>query len=159
MRRSRLELSDCQAVAEELGLAVNDVERMVDSFFGCILSQARGLPFNKGNKIYSKQMFDTLVSAYSIPHIGRIGPVYSRYLKWRANASKTIRQEARSKYRLRLTQSDIEKMAGEILSGNVPEPLKKKKGNELYNRVWLVDTDGRKLARQVIPKEKKDVQD
>lgn len=46
-------------------------------------------------------------------------------------------------------------MASDILSGKTPEPVRKiKRNTELYDRVWLVGQDGKKLARQVIPKSK-----
>lgn len=45
-------------------------------------------------------------------------------------------------------------MADEILSGKLPTPVKKRKGSELYKRVWYVEQDKKRLARQVIQKEK-----
>lgn len=44
-------------------------------------------------------------------------------------------------------------MAEEILSGKAPSPVTKRKNSDLFNRVWVVGKDGKKSARQVIPKE------
>ena len=79
---------------------------------------------------------------------------YSRYLKWRANSSKSVEQESRSVYRKQVTREDIEKMASDILAGKPIEKPERKNGSEFYKRVWLVGTEGKRLARQVIKKEK-----
>lgn len=154
MKRNRLEEADLRAVAEKLSLPYKEVRRAVHSFFDTIILYSRSLPFDDPSRIYSKKKFEEYIRVFNIPHIGRIGPVYSRYLKWRSNESKNIRQELRSNYRSRRTQDDIEHMADALLSGKTPLPVEKKKGSEMYNRVWLVDADGKRLARQVIPKEK-----
>lgn len=152
MRRNKLEEADFRAVAEELDVPLEEVRRAVHSFFGEIVGESRALPFDTEKKIYSKESFEQKVKVWNIPFMGRIGPVYSRYLKWRGNESKNLIQEPRSNYRSRITQDDIEHMAEDILSGRTPSPVVKKKGSEMYNRVWLVGQDGKKLARQVIPK-------
>lgn len=159
MRRNRLEDADFSAVAQELNVPVTEVRRAVYSFFGEIVVEARALPFNTEKKIFSKGVFDQFLQAWNLPFIGRIGPVYSRYLKWRSNEAKNIIQEPRSNYRSRITQDEIENMADDILSGRTPSPVRKKRGNEMYNRVWLVGQGGKRLARQVIPKQNEDVQD
>ena len=156
VRRNRIEDANCLAIAQELDIPVGEVKKVVSSFFGEIVSEARSLPFNNRTRIYTKDKFDELVRVWNIPSIGRIGPAYSRYLKWRGNESKKSEQRLRSDYRSRLTQDDIENIAEEILSGKTPS-FNKKRGNEMYNRVWLVGQDGKKLARQVIPKNKEDV--
>ena len=139
-------------IAKEVDLPVVEVRKVIRSFFDSII-EARTLPFSNEKKIFSAEKFNSYVTVWNVPFIGRIGPVYSRYLKWRANESKNFIQEPRRNYRSRITQSDLELMAEEILSGKTPSPLRKRKGNEMYNRVWLVGQDGKTLARQVIPKE------
>lgn len=157
---SRIENSDFASIASELGIPITEVKRIVHSFFDAIAERARLLPYNDARRIYSKDFFcGQFVYAINIPFIGRLGTSYSRYLKWRANEAKLIKQEQRSKYRSRITQDDIEHIAEEVLSGLTPSPVFKKKGSELYNRVWLVGSNGKRLARQVIPKSKKNVQD
>lgn len=156
MRRSRIEDADYRAIADSLDLPKTEVRKIVSSFFDVMLKEARALPFDNAQRIYSKDKFDELACVWNIPSIGRIGPVYSRYLKWRSNEAKHIRQELRSSYRNRMTQDDIEHIADDILSGRTPFLIRKRKGNEMYDRVWLVGQDGKRLARQVIPKEKED---
>ena len=154
---NRLESKDYKSIALELGLPVTEVRRAVQSFFGDIVQEVRRYPFDDPKRIYSKDMFESIVGVWNIPFIGRLGPAYSKYLSWRKNEAKTIEQEARSNYKSRITQDDIENMAGEILSGVAPSPVRKKKFNELYNRVWLVGRNGKTLARQVIPKKNENV--
>lgn len=154
VRKNKIEDENCLIVAKELDVPVNEVKKVIASFFGEIVRESRSLPFNSLTRIYSKEKFDKLVKVWNIPSIGRIGPVYSRYLKWRTNESQSVAQVPRSSYRNGLTQDEVEYIAGEILSGRTPF-YTKKKGNQMYNRVWIVGTDGKKLARQVIPKEQK----
>lgn len=151
MRRNRIEDADMTAVAEDLGISVEDVRKVVSSFFDSLASQARKLPFDNESRIYSKERFEDFVKVFSVPSIGRFGPVYSRYLKWRRNEAKEIEQAKRSDYRSRMTQDDIENIAEDILAGRTPV-IRKKKKKELFKQVWLVGKNGKRLAWQVIPK-------
>jgi hypothetical protein len=151
MRRNRIEDADMTAVAEDLGISVEDVRKVVSSFFDSLAAQARKLPFDNESRIYSKDRFEDFVKVFSVPSIGRFGPVYSRYLKWRGNEAKEIEQAKRSDYRSRMTQDDIENIAEDILAGRTPV-IRKKKKNELFKQVWLVGKNGKRLAWQVIPK-------
>jgi len=141
-------------LSERYGLTEREVKRIVSSYFDTFQNDARALPFDTPKKIFSKDVFDGYVKVRNIPNIGRLGPVYSRYLKWRANMSEQLIMAPRSSYRSRITQSDIEATAAAVLSGSTPPPLKKRKKSEMFERVWLVGQDGKKSARQVIPKEK-----
>lgn len=123
------------------------------SFFEVFGADARSLPFDNPKKIFSKDVFDGKVTVRQIPFMGRLGPVYSNYLKWRANESGQFQMVPRSSYRSGITQNEIENMAVAALSGSAPS-LKRKKKSEMFDRVWLVGQDGKKSARQVIPKEK-----
>ena len=154
MGRNSRDSARCRTLAERYGLTETEVKKVVDSFFSVLCQDAKALPFDTPRKIYSCEGFQRFVKVRQIPFIGRIGPVYSNYLKWRANESETIDMVPRSSYRRRVTQSDIENTAAAILSGQTPPPMKKRKGKEMYERVWLVGQDGKKSARQVIPKEK-----
>jgi len=156
MGRSRTDESEFRRIASEFGLDSEDVRKAVNSFFEMFLKDAAKLPFNHRRKIYTKEKFDEYVNVRNIPYIGRLGPAYSRYLRWRGNEAKEVSQVPRSTYQSRYLQSDIENMAAEILSGKTPTPLIKRKNSELYERVWLVGQDGKKSARQVIPKETED---
>ncbi len=59
----------------------------------------------------------------------------------------------RSSYRGRRKESEFETMAAEILSGKTPSIVPKRKKSELYDSIWIVGKDGKKLARQVIKKD------
>ena len=153
MSRSRIEEAGFLRLSEEVGVPVPEVARAVKSFFDAVANSARRLPFDDRNRIYSREKFDEFVNVANIPYIGRLGPVYSRYLKWRENESKSLPQKPRSGYRSRMTLDDIENIAESILSGNGLPEIRKRKGSDLFERVWLVGKDGKKSARQVIEKQ------
>lgn len=157
MRGSRVEDSDIRSVSKMLGIPCCEVRRAVHSFFDDIAVRTRRLPFSDTRRIYRREAFDRHLFAVCIPSVGRLGPVYSRYLKWLGNEAAMRVQQPRSAYRSRRTELDIETMAEGILSGGRITVPEKKKGNELYERVWVVDADGKRLARQVIPKNERDV--
>lgn len=151
MRRNREDEKAYRSLAKQFGVNQSEVHKIVISFFDQIALEARMLPFDNQYRIYSRKAFENASHVASIPFIGRIGPVYSRYLKWRANISKDLELAPRENYRLRLTQDDIENMAASVLAGKTPS-LVRRKNKEMFDNIWLVDTDGKKLARQVIKK-------
>ena len=155
MHRNRIEDNDFRDISHITGVPAYEVKKIVYSFFGNIVSEARALPFNNASRIYTKERFEDFVKIHNIPSIGRIGPVYSRYLKWRENESKNQIQVSRSEYRAGIPQDDIEHIAAEILSGNTPAPVQKKKATERFNRIWMIGKAGKRMARQVVPKEEK----
>ena len=152
MSRSKIEEAGFLRVSEEFGISVSEISRAVKSFFDVIALDAKRLPFDDKNRIYSKDKFESMVGVVNIPYIGRLGPVYSRYCRWRENESKELPQKPRSDYRSRMTQDDIENIAEAVLSGSPLPEIRKKKGSELFERVWFVGTDGKKSARQVLEK-------
>lgn len=152
MWRDRTEEEMLGLVSDGLDVPLPEVRRAVHSFFSAIFKSARDLPFNDERRIYTKDGFDELSGVWNIPYIGRMGPVYSRYLAWRSNEAKTLEQVSRSRFRKGMTQDEIEHMAEEILAGKTPSPVKKRKVSEMYKRVWMVGKKTRKQARQVIPK-------
>lgn len=141
-------------IAKQHGLSITEVRRAVYSFFDIIASEAAKLPFDNPHRIYMKDKFEEYAVVRNIPYIGRIGPIYSRYIKWRSNEAKNLKLVSRGKYSSRLTDDDLDYIAGEILAGRTPPALEKRKGNDMYNRIWLIGKKGKKLAYQVIPKEK-----
>ena len=145
-----------RSIAEELGVSEIEVQRAITSFFGIITGYARSLPFDSERRIYSHDKFDEYVNVTNIPFIGRVGPVYSRYLCWRRNEAKTIGQVKRKEFDTDIEKINIEEIAEALLSGK-PLPQKEKhKKSEKFNRVWYVGKDKKKSARQVIPKMKKE---
>lgn len=155
MPKNRIEDADFQYISRTLGIPVSEIRRAVYSFFGTITREARALPFDDASRIYTKERFADFVKVHNIPSIGRIGPVYSRYLKWRGNEAKNQTQVPRSDYRAGISQDEVEYIAAEILSGNTPLPVQKKKATERFNRIWMIGRVGKRAARQVIPKEEK----
>lgn len=155
MHKNRLEDADFQQISRALGVPASEVRRAVYSFFGIIIREARALPFDDASRIYTRERFEDFVKVHNIPSIGRIGPIYSRYLKWRGNEAKNQIQVSRGDYRAGISQGEIEHIAAEILSGNTPPPVNKKKATEKFNRIWMIGRVGKRMARQVIPKEDK----
>ena len=153
MGRNRREYARFRSLSARYGLDESEVRRIVTSFFEVFGMDARSLPFDNPKKIFSRDAFDGKSTVRQIPYIGRLGPVYSNYLKWRANESGQLQMVPRSSYRSGITQNEIENMAVAALSGSAPS-FEKKKKSEMFDRVWLVGQDGKKSARQVIPKEK-----
>lgn len=156
--RSRLDRNRCRIVAESLGLSESEVSRIVSSFFGTIAGYARTLPFNNPQRIYSADKFSEYVRAWNIPYVGRLGLSYSRYLDWRSNEAELSEQMHKSAFLKKKSRDEIEAIAETVLSGGAYFPPTKKQKMK-YNRVWIVGKDGKKLARQVLPKTEKDVQD
>ena len=152
MTRNKIDDKLFCEIAERLSIDPSEVKKAVVSFFDVIALDAKKLPFNNVRKIFSNDKFQSYSSASLIPHIGRIGPVYSRYIKWRGNEATTVQFRSKSAYRKGFTQDDIEHIAEELLSGNTPV-INKKKNSEMFSRVWLVNKNGKKQAHQVIPKD------
>lgn len=155
MTRNRIEEATYRQIAEELDIDSAEVKRAVNSFFSLIVSDARKLPFDNHRRIYSKEKFEEYGVVRNMPFIGRIGPSYSRYLKWRYNESGNYPMALRGSFSKKMSQGEIEDIAASILSGGTPWKPKRLKGSDMFDRVWLVGKSGKKSARQVIPKEKK----
>lgn len=152
--RNRIESSDFAAVSFELGVPVSVVRSVVYSFFDSVSKKASSLPFSTATKIYDRKAFDKHCFVCNIPYIGRIGPVYSRYLQWRSNEAKSIERKPRCAVSNGITPVDIEKLAESIIDGIELPEVKRTTVSEQYDRVWIVGDSGKRLARQVIIKEK-----
>lgn len=153
MYRNKTEEAIFKNIAGHTRTTASEVKRAVASFFSVIALESDKLPFDDERKIYTRDKFEDFVQVYNLPYIGRIGPVYSRYLKWRSNDAHGLPRNKRSDYQVGLSRGEIEDIVETILSGGTPQIIRKK-NSELFNRVWLVGKDGKKSARQVIPKEK-----
>ena len=154
-RRSRTDEAEYRRIADDLGLDPVSVKQAVLSYFDVISREASSLPFDTEKKIYSPAKFNEYGTVWQIPGIGRLGPSYSRYLKWRVNEAKEIEMATRKPQQAKYSQEDIERYTADILAGKESERPVKKKPKEMYDKVWLVGQDGRRLARQVIPKNEK----
>lgn len=150
---NRVDSAEYREIAEMFGLESSEVGRAVESYFSLVLSDARKLPFDNPQKIYSKAKFGSFSRVRGIPYIGRMGPSYTRYLKWRANEAKDVDMVNKPKRRPGYSKEEIETFAEALLSGKAPKLPEMKSVGELYKRVWLVGDDGRKQASQVILKE------
>lgn len=157
MKLSRRDAKTCRALSDELGIPVSEVRKAVVSYFDSIVSAARKLPFDNLNRIYSKEAFTEKSFIVNVPYIGRIGPVYSLYIKWRREESKEVQHVPRSKVRQVYAKPLIEEEAIKALSGQKVNSrlLKDRMPRGKFNKVWLIGSDGcRKAARQVIVNDK-----
>lgn len=152
--RNRIESNDFTAVSSELDVPVSVVRSVVYSFFDSISKKASSLPFSTATKIYDRKAFGRYCFACNIPYIGRVGPVYSRYLQWRSNEAKSIEHKPRCTVSNGITPVDIEKLAESLIAGTELPEVKRTTISKMYNRVWIVGDSGKRLARQVIIKEK-----
>ena len=154
MGRDSSEWNAYRRIADDIGITEFDVSKVVRSFFDIIRLSASKLPFDNRRKIFSKDKFDEYGKVHHIPFIGRLGPVYSRYLAWRSNEAGNYDMEPRSSYRSRITDDDLESLYDAVMSGAEVHMPERKSKKDLYHSVWLVGKNGKRLARQVIPKNK-----
>jgi hypothetical protein len=154
--RSRVDNERVRTVADRLGISEAEVRRCVNAFFGVMTGYAKTLPFDSPTRIYTLDRFKEYVRVWNIPFVGRTGPVYGRYLAWRSNEAEHLEQGHKSVCRERMTQDEIETIAESVLSGGAFS-LPKKSKKENYKRVWIVGTDGKRLARQVLTKQESNV--
>lgn len=157
MARNRIDERDYERIADELGISAGDARNCVVSFFDAIEKSYRNLPFANPRKIFSRQRFADYVRVWCIPALGRIGPSYDRYLKWRANEAKEVEMVKRSDYKSVYTEEEIENLARKALhewkEGDGPVKIERKSSRDYpFERIWLVGPDGKKQAKQVIPK-------
>ena len=147
MRKSRIDIKTYNLLADRYDISADEVRRIVVSFFDTLQSEAKSLPFDNDTRIYSKNKFNEYVNVQSIPFVGRIGPVYSRYISWRRNESETLGQQLKSSFKVESRKQKADELAKQILKGHNCSVEK----NGKYKKIWIVQTDGKKLARQVIP--------
>ena len=140
-------------MAAEEGIAFSEVKKAILSFFDSIVSAANKLPFDRDNRIYSFGAFNEYPYCINLPYLGRLGPVYSLYIKWRAKESKTKDTVLRSMAKKDHLRPLIESAAKQALSGNKVDGslLRQRLPSGKYRTVWLVDKDNKKkAAKQVI---------
>lgn len=153
MRTGKRDRDDFAVLADMFGLTPEEVSKAVMSFFDSIVSEARSLPFKNDTVVYSRSLFEQLGSVHQIPFIGRIGPSYTRYKRWKANDMDTSRMTGRKRLIGEMKSEDVERIASDIISGKEPDLSRTGKSiHKDYKKVWYADEDGRRLAWQAIKK-------
>lgn len=147
MPRNKTDTVTYRRLSKEFGIELEDTRRIVASFFDILQLEARALPFDNDTRIYSRGKFNEYVKVWNIPFVGRIGPVYSRYLCWRRNDSDSLGQELKSSFKEASLKKRADELARQILKGVSCSIDKDNK----YKRIWIVKQDGKRLAKQVIP--------
>lgn len=140
MPRRRPDTDMVKAAARGCGVTAADARRMVDSYFGAFLSVVRKLPLNTPYRIYTREAFTGFVRVLQIPSVGRIGTVYSRYLRWRSNEAAEL--AAGGGLQAMGPRGARENAAAEGTAGGGP-PF-----SVAGTRIWVIGADGRRLARQ-----------
>lgn len=158
MKLGRKDRSRCRAISDECAIPEREVAKAVESYFDSIVEKTRRLPFDTPKRIYSREAFRKCSFVVNIPYIGRIGPVYSRYLKWRAAESEGMRMVRRDDVKSDHFRPLVEKAAKDALSGMKVDSsaLVGRIPKGRYEKVWIVNPDGsRRSARQLISKDDK----
>lgn len=153
MKLSRPNSDLCKKIAESEGVSLREVRKAVSSYFDSVVSIVRRLPYDSPRKIYSRGAFLSNSPVVNIPYIGRIGPVYSLYLKWRKSESRNYDKVPREHVRKINARPIIEEQAKLALAGEKVnlKLLKERIPRGKYGKVWLIDSDGkRKAAKQLI---------
>lgn len=156
MKLSKSDVSWCAEYAKAQGLDAVEVSKAVISFFDDMVYVTRKLPFNNIRRIYSAEAVSKLAPVFHLPSVGRLGPMYNQYKKWRKEQAGSYvmvsRKDAKRKHR----QERIEEAARRALSGKrVSENfLYDSIPSDRYYKVWLIDAQGkRKAAWQLFKKE------
>ena len=159
MKLGRTDRKRCFRISDITAIPQREIEKAVESYFDSIVEKTKALPFNTPKRIYSRDAFSKCSFVVNIPYIGRIGPVYSRYLKWRSAESEDVdmvrRKDAKSDHLRPL----IEKATVDALSGKKVDAssLRARIPKGKYEKVWYMNPDGtKKAARQVIKKKVND---
>lgn len=155
MKLSRTDRARCRCISDETALPQREVMKAVEAYFDSIVEKTRSLPFDTPKRIYSRAAFARCSFVVNIPYIGRIGPVYSRYLKWRSSESRDIDMVSRADVREDHFRPMIEEAARDALDGKAVDvrALRERIPRGKYEKVWLVDAEGRRRsARQLIKK-------
>lgn len=153
---SRPDSSWCKAYANENGLSEVEVQKAIVSFFDDIVVCTRKLPFNNIKRIYTADAVADKACVYNIPYIGRLGPIYSKYISWRRDVSEEYDMVLREDVRDIHLKERIEELAELALSGHrvTRDMLKDPIPSGLYHKVWIIDKEGRrKAAKQLFKKQ------
>lgn len=155
MKLSKRDSEWCKSYANGCGLSDAEVAKAVLSYFDDIVYGVRKLPFADFRRIYTADAVASLAPVYNIPFIGRIGPIYSQYTKWRAEDAAELDRVQRKDVRAKHLAERIEEAAVLAMSGHKVSPsmLRNPVPAGEYHRVWLIDANGRRrAARQLFKK-------
>jgi hypothetical protein len=146
----------CRAYARSKGLNEVEVQKAIVSFFDDIVVSTRKLPFDNIRRIYTADAVEDKACVYNIPYIGRLGPVYSQYLKWRGDIANDYELVLREDVRGIHLNERIEELAGLALSGHrvTRDMMKDPIPAGMYHKVWIIDKEGRRrAAKQLFKKQ------
>ena len=153
MKLSKQDIIWCKLFAAEEGIEFSEVKKALISYFDSIVSSANKLPFDRDNRIYSVSAFHEFPYCINLPYLGRLGPVYSLYIKWRAKESRVQEKVLRSQAKKEHLKPLIEEAAKQALAGNKVDSslLQQRLPSGKYKTVWLVDKNKKKkAAKQMI---------
>ena len=138
----------CRQHAREHGLDIGEVVKAVLCFFDDIVLTTRRLPFDNIRRIYTADAVADKACVYNIPYIGRLGPVYSQYLKWRSECAEEQEIVSRADVYAKHRAEKLDKAFDLVMSGKkIPEGyLRDPIPASLYHKVWIIDKDGRRRA-------------
>lgn len=146
----------CRAYARANGISETEVQKAVVSFFDDIVVSTRKLPFDNIKRIYTADAVEDKACVYNIPHIGRLGPMYSQYIKWRADIADEYDMVLREDVRDVHLNGRIEELAALALSGHkvTRDMMKDPIPSGMYHKVWIIDKEGRRrAAKQLFKKQ------
>lgn len=144
--------ADVRAVAAATGLPVREVRAAVLSAASALALRVRRLPFASARRIYSPAAFAASSFVALLPGLGRVGPAYSRYVRWRATEASGLELRGRAEARRMWRSLAAEEEAARVLAGGEADVarLRGRVPASFARPVWLVGAGGRRLARQSV---------
>jgi len=141
-------------VAGKLGMDARDVAAAVGAWFGAVVAAGRRMPLDRAWRIYSKERLGAMGGVFNVPHVGRIGPSYGKYLRWRADVSRSLSMVGARRAAAVHRAETVESLAAMALRGERIGSTRI--GGRLppgrYRRIWMLGAGGRRAARQLIRK-------
>lgn len=152
MKLSPADEAWCRSYADDSGISVVEIQKAIGSFFDDMLMKIRRLPFNDVRRIYSPAAVEERAPVFNIPFLGRIGPVYSSYLKWRKEEALKEEMELRETVKARYRDERVEEALKLAKEGHKITNVFLREGipSGKYKKVWYIDKGGkRRVAKQV----------
>lgn len=152
MKLSRTDRQWANSYADANSVSRGEIQKAIVSFFDDMLVQIRKLPFDNARRIYTHDAIEERAPVFNIPSLGRIGPVYASYLKWRREEALNEDMELRETVKTRYRDERIEEAAKLAKEGKriTNEFFRNIIPSGAYKKVWFIDKGGkRKVAKQV----------